>query len=311
VRSRTAFRRPRARGDARSIGGLPRWRRRLQPFLVGFVVLVCAGALAAQVYQQDPGSIADFLASMPQSASWMARQGPTPTLPDPTNRPYPAPGVEEAGAPLAAAPVIGAPSKQFRFSDTQTTSDGRTVPVTWSPCRPIHYVINPAGSPGGFTDQVVVAMADLSAATGLRFIADGVTAELPASRRASFQPQQYGDRWAPALIAFSDEESLPVLAGDIAGFGGYASSSDRATGLVHAVSGFVFLDRAVLAQPDVQGVPAYVPILRHELGHLVGLNHIDDPTQLMNPTTSAVITYQGGDLTGLAELGKGACAPDV
>ena len=52
--------------------------------------------------------------------------------------------------------------------------------------------------------------------------------------------------------------------------------------------------------------------MTHEFGHLVGLDHVDDPTQLMYPSTSpAVSTFGGGDLAGLAALGSGACAPNV
>jgi predicted Zn-dependent protease len=71
----------------------------------------------------------------------------------------------------------------------------------------------------------------------------------------------------------------------------------------------VSLDTTLLRDRDHAGVPAYVPVLRHELGHLLGLDHIDDRGQPMYPTTGAVVTYQDGDLAGLARLGKGACAP--
>jgi hypothetical protein len=47
------------------------------------------------------------------------------------------------------------------------------------------------------------------------------------------------------------------------------------------------------------------------LGHLVGLAHVSDGSQLMYPTTSAVLDFAPGDLSGLVELGRGECVPGV
>jgi len=54
-----------------------------------------------------------------------------------------------------------------------------------------------------------------------------------------------------------------------------------------------------------------VPVLRHELGHVVGLDHVGDRDQMMHPSSSDVLTFQEGDLAGLAQLGEGACAPGL
>ena len=35
-----------------------------------------------------------------------------------------------------------------------------------------------------------------------------------------FQPDRYGDQWAPVLIAWTDESVITDLAGDVAGVGG-------------------------------------------------------------------------------------------
>jgi len=53
-------------------------------------------------------------------------------------------------------------------------------------------------------------------------------------------------------------------------------------------------------------------VLLHELGHLVGLAHVNAPTQVMAPRVRVgVEDYQYGDLNGLARLGQGPCRPDV
>ena len=53
-------------------------------------------------------------------------------------------------------------------------------------------------------------------------------------------------------------------------------------------------------------------VVEHELGHLVGLAHVNDATQIMYPRASPrVLGYRAGDLTGLAALGRGACTADL
>lgn len=53
-------------------------------------------------------------------------------------------------------------------------------------------------------------------------------------------------------------------------------------------------------------------IVLHELGHLVGLGHVTDATQLMYPEGQPGVTdFGAGDLAGLAALGRGTCRPDL
>lgn len=53
-------------------------------------------------------------------------------------------------------------------------------------------------------------------------------------------------------------------------------------------------------------------VVLHEFGHLLGLAHVKDPTQLMNPVgVPGINDLQAGDLEGLAKLGRGSCAPGL
>ncbi len=64
------------------------------------------------------------------------------------------------------------------------------------------------------------------------------------------------------------------------------------------------------ANPPWSGV-GVGPVLMHELAHAVGLDHVPDPTQLMNATASSTgpTTYGAGDLTGLWQVGAAAGCP--
>ncbi|WP_422677956.1 matrixin family metalloprotease [Blastococcus brunescens] len=48
----------------------------------------------------------------------------------------------------------------------------------------------------------------------------------------------------------------------------------------------------------------------HEIGHLVGLDHVSDRTQLMYPSAGHTLDFASGDLAGLAALGDGECMTD-
>ncbi len=222
----------------------------------------------------------------------------------------PTPGVGAGPARLAVAPPAPAGGGAHGFLAVQ---DNGVTPVAYDPCRPVHYVVRPDSAPAGGEEMVHAAMTRLSQVTGLRFVHDGATDEPPTPDRQPFQPGRYGDRWAPVLVAWSTAEQDPALAGDVVGQGGSIAVSLGDGPRVY-VTGTVVLDAGqfpdILARSD--GQAAATGIVLHELGHLVGLAHVDDPGQLMYPETRVGVTdFAAGDLTGLARLGRGACAPDL
>ncbi|MGH8894018.1 MAG: peptidase, partial [Actinomycetes bacterium] len=92
-----------------------------------------------------------------------------------------------------------APAGHGGFTFLATRPDGSAV--TFDPCRPVHFVVRPDHEPAGGRDLLLGALADVSAATGLQFVDDGATDEAPSEDRALYQPDRYGDRWAPVLVA--------------------------------------------------------------------------------------------------------------
>jgi hypothetical protein len=157
-------------------------------------------------------------------------------------------------------------------------------------------------------------VAAASQASGLKFVYDGPTAEAPSDDRQAFQPDRYGKRWAPVLIAWSTPAETPGLAGDVAGLGGsgYAQAPGQPLVPLVLAAGQVSLDAPDLAaisagRPD--GAAEVRAIIMLELGHVLGLNHVNDPAQLMFAENNGVMDFAAGDRAGLALLGSGPCVP--
>ena len=90
----------------------------------------------------------------------------------------PPPGTEEAARRLSPVPSTTAGSGRHEFQHLQPGGDASTstgTPVAWDPCRPIHWVYNPAGAPADGLTTVRDGFARLAATTGLRFEYDGTT----------------------------------------------------------------------------------------------------------------------------------------
>lgn len=233
-------------------------------------------------------------------------------MPDPFAT-YPTPGREEHAVPLGTPARVTDWSTAYAFMDTSNGGQ----PVTYDPCRPIHYVTRAANSPAAGPKLIEEAVAAVSRATGLMFIDDGATTEAPSKDRQSYQPDRYGDRWAPVLIAWetSAEEprfTNPEYGDTVLGLGGSDSVGLGNRDYTY-VSGQLTLNGPGLQTIIEHEGPAPARgTIEHELAHVVGLDHVQDPTQLMNPTDAAGLsTYQAGDLTGLSILGRGECRPGL
>lgn len=290
----------------RAPGPPPRRRRRLRALLA--VPLVVGGALRAAVLSGTvpwPWGSPAVVAAPPDPGPDRSVPTAAPTPPD-----RPTPGAGARPAPWGTPPRVPADPGAFSFAQLQ---DDAVTPVAYDPCRVVHYAIRPDGSPEGGEEMVHAAVARVSRATGLVFVYDGPTDEAPTPERAAFQPDRYGDRWAPVLVGWQTEEENPDLAGDVVGRGGSTAVSLGEGPRVY-VTGTVSLDAEQL--PEVlgarDGAATASGIVLHELAHLVGLDHVDDASQLLHPETVPGVTdFGAGDLTGLVRLGQGSCVPEL
>lgn len=180
---------------------------------------------------------------------------------------------------------------------------GGRGPVTWDGCREVPYVVNPVGAPAGHLAQVAGAVAVLERASGLRWRYQGRTDDRTFEGRTGALGSA-----PPVLVAWATPEEVPELAGDVAGVGG-AEARSVAPGILGFVTGMVALDRegyaAIGSRPGGEGLQRAV--LVHELAHVLGLGHVDDPAQLMYVETTTQRHLGSGDLAGLAVLGSGPC----
>jgi hypothetical protein len=273
-------------------------RRRRRRGLWGGLLVVAAVVGAATLV--DPADLR-WSPRLPQAS---------PEVPSPPARPTdrPTPGGEVVRlAPVPLPPPVGG------VHGFTTLQDDGVTPVAYDPCRTIHYVLRPDAAPPGGDQLIGEAVQRISAVTGLAFAFDGYTDEPLTTGRAVFQPERYGDQWAPVLIGWQTDVENPALAGDVVGEAGSAAVS-LGDGPKVFVSGTVALDAVQLPEilGERDGAATVRGIVLHELGHLVGLAHVDDDDELMYPEARRAVTdFAPGDLTGLAALGSGPCVPDL
>lgn len=281
-------------------------RRRRRAAIVSACLAVGALLVAAQFAGGNGGRLA---------ASSEDPDGPSPTpvasRSGVDSVAAPSEGVGETPRPtgIAASPLAAGSSKDFAYLALQ---DDGTTPITWSPCRPVHYVVRADGEPRGGLAMIRSAVAEVSRFTGLTFVYDGRTTETPVDERALYQPDRYGERWAPVLVAWTEHGTDSGLVGDTIGWASpYSVYADDGREVI--VSGEMHLDRDWLGQELTRGETAAArATVLHELGHLVGLDHVSNSSLLMDPDAhEGVVDFTAGERRGLASVGSGACHRDV
>lgn len=225
---------------------------------------------------------------------------------------YPPRGVEAGKQPLGQPAALAQESDSYVFIKGNSKNNF----VAYDPCRPIHFVTRPDNAPAGGRDLITQAVEAASNATGLVFIDDGGTSEGYTQDRDLYQPDSYGRRWAPVLFVWAtqDEEPRFTAGGEpgvkvLAGLGGSRAIVGDSGSQVF-VTGEVQLNAQALAETMTwPNGPALVGgVIQHEIGHVLGLGHVQDPSQLMNEDGhEGIFSYAAGDLAGLAKLGSGKC----
>jgi len=204
---------------------------------------------------------------------------------------------------LLGCPQASASTAPYRFYSVQGTP---SEPVRWNPCAAVTYRINPNGYAGtGAISRVRAAVAEVSAATGIRFSYLGRTAVVPDDPLNPTAGTTADVVIAWARSGWGARRSAMMPSGSrVVGIGGYSTMHTN-RGFQLARHGYVVFNAGRVFTMSARR--QYVVAL-HELGHLVGLDDVTDARQIMNYSVllHGPSHYASGDLWGLHRLGRRA-----
>jgi hypothetical protein len=166
----------------------------------------------------------------------------------------------------------------------------------WNPCKALTYKVNYVGAPWFARSEVEAAVARVESATGIDLVDMG---DLGGAAGNDGKAGPFG---VDAVIAFVNSGENPGI-GSAAGLGGGGYMPAWNGYAARVVSGFVLINES-LGYSQGLGPSGLQGLLLHELGHMMGLDHVQDLAEVMYPVMHNVPNgYGPGDREGLWYLG--------
>lgn len=165
----------------------------------------------------------------------------------------------------------------------------------WNPCHEITYKVNPRSMPRKGLRDVKEAFKRVAEGSGLRFRYTGKTSYV-GWKDGEFTPID----GAHIGVAWTTADVVPALAGSTVGYAGGSSSQG------FYLKGAISLDSTAKLRPGFKAgsTGRTGTLLVHEIGHVVGLDHVSDERQLMSPRLTRLVGHPGrGDLRGMNAVG--------
>jgi hypothetical protein len=180
----------------------------------------------------------------------------------------------------------------------------QSQPVAYSSCRVIQVAVYPAGGPPDAEKLVREAVARVRGVTGLDIVVVGSFGGHAPNWNFEAAPIGPAD---PVSISWQDHDAIAELSDEVIGLGG-SPVVTAPSGTRYRVAGTIALSRDYYRLLTERSDHAEaLAVLLHEFGHVLGLDHVDSPRELMYDENNDQEDYGPGDLQGLRLLGKGPC----